>query len=140
MSHEVSCDFIAGCDGFHGVSRRSIPADALSLFERVYPFGWLGLLADIPPPWEELIYANSDRGFALASMRSPTRVRCYVQCSLSDTVAQWSDEQFWDEFRLRVGDGIGSRLPNAPSTLQGECSSIVRPDRTAEVPSPRFHL
>jgi p-hydroxybenzoate 3-monooxygenase len=113
--HEVNCDFVAGCDGFHGVSRRSIPAESLRLFERVYPFGWLGLLADMPPPWEELIYANSERGFALASMRSPTRVRCYVQCPLTDDVAQWSDEQFWDEFRLRVGEEIGSRVPNAPS-------------------------
>jgi p-hydroxybenzoate 3-monooxygenase len=72
---EVSCDFVAGCDGFHGVSRRTIPAAALRLAERVYPFGWLGLLADVPPPWHELVYANSEHGFALASMRSPTRVR-----------------------------------------------------------------
>ena len=113
--HEVACDFIAGCDGFHGVSRRTIPAAALSVYERVYPFGWLGVLADIPPPWEELIYANSDEGFALASMRSPTRVRCYVQCPLEDRVEQWSDERFWAEFRRRLGGDVGARVPNAPS-------------------------
>ena len=114
-THEVDCDFIAGCDGFHGVSRRSIPAAALSICERVYPFGWLGVLADVPPPWEELIYANSERGFALASLRSPTRVRCYLQCSLEDRVEQWSDGQFWDEFRLRMGEEIGARVQTAPS-------------------------
>jgi len=113
--HEVACDFIAGCDGFHGVSRRTIPAPALSLYERVYPFGWLGVLADTPPPWEELIYANSDYGFALASMRSPTRVRCYVQCGLDERVEQWSDERFWTEFRRRIGGEIGQRLASAPS-------------------------
>jgi p-hydroxybenzoate 3-monooxygenase len=114
-AHAVDCDFIAGCDGFHGVSRRSIPASALSIYERVYPFGWLGVLAEVPPPWEELIYANSERGFALASMRSATRVRCYLQCSLEDRVEQWSDEQFWDEFRLRMGEEIGARVQTAPS-------------------------
>jgi p-hydroxybenzoate 3-monooxygenase len=115
VAHEVACDFIAGCDGFHGVSRRSIPAESLKTFERVYPFGWLGLLADVAPPWHELIYANSERGFALASMRSPTRVRCYVQCSLEDRIENWSDEQFWDEFRLRIGDEMAARVPTAPS-------------------------
>jgi p-hydroxybenzoate 3-monooxygenase len=114
-AYEVECDFIAGCDGFHGVSRRSIPASALSICERIYPFGWLGVLAEVPPPWEELIYANSERGFALASMRSATRVRCYLQCSLEDRVEQWSDEQFWDEFRLRMGGEIGARMQTAPS-------------------------
>jgi p-hydroxybenzoate 3-monooxygenase len=113
--HEVRCDFIAGCDGFHGVSRRSIPAAALKIFERVYPFGWLGLLADVPPPWHELIYASSERGFALASMRSPTRVRCYLQCSVEDKVENWSDERFWDEFRLRLGGSLADSIPNAPS-------------------------
>ena len=115
IEHEVACDFIAGCDGFHGVSRRSVPASALTTFERIYPFGWLGVLADVPPPWKELIYANSERGFALASMRSPTRVRCYVQCPLTDQVENWSDEQFWNEFRLRIGGEVGARLPNTPS-------------------------
>jgi p-hydroxybenzoate 3-monooxygenase len=115
VAHEVACDFVAGCDGFHGVSRRSIPAAALSVFERVYPFGWLGVLADVPPPWHDLIYANSERGFALASLRSATRVRCYLQCSLTDTVAQWSDGQFWEEFRLRLGGEIGALIQDAPS-------------------------
>jgi p-hydroxybenzoate 3-monooxygenase len=115
VAHEVACDFIAGCDGFHGVSRRSIPASALKIFERVYPFGWLGLLADVPPPWKELIYAHSERGFALASMRSPTRVRCYLQCPLADRVENWSDEQFWDEFRRRIGEEMAALVPNAPS-------------------------
>jgi p-hydroxybenzoate 3-monooxygenase len=114
-AYEVECDFIAGCDGFHGVSRRCIPASALSICERIYPFGWLGVLAEMPPPWEELIYANSERGFALASMRSATHVRCYLQCSLEDRVEQWSDEQFWDEFRLRMGEEIGARVQAAPS-------------------------
>jgi p-hydroxybenzoate 3-monooxygenase len=115
VAQEVACDFIAGCDGFHGVSRRSIPAATLKIFERVYPFGWLGLLADVRPPWKELIYANSERGFALASMRSPTRVRCYLQCSLEDRVVNWSDEQFWDEFRRRMGEEIAAHVPTAPS-------------------------
>jgi p-hydroxybenzoate 3-monooxygenase len=113
--HEVTCDFIAGCDGFHGISRSSIPATALSVCERIYPFGWLGVLADVTPPWNDLIYANSERGFALASLRSLTRVRCYVQCPLTDTVGQWSDERFWDEFRQRLGGEISERMPNAPS-------------------------
>ena len=115
VTHEVACDFIAGCDGFHGVSRQSIPPAALKIFERVYPFGWLGVLADVPPPWHELIYANSERGFALASMRSPTRVRCYVQCPLEDRVEQWSDARFWDEFRRRIGEEMADSLSLAPS-------------------------
>jgi p-hydroxybenzoate 3-monooxygenase len=113
--HEVTCDFMAGCDGFHGVSRRTIPAAALSLYGREYPFGWLGVLADVPPPWHELIYANSDDGFALASMRSPTRVRCYLQCSLQDRVEQWSDVRFWTEFRRRLGGEMADRVADAPS-------------------------
>ncbi|HEY0939819.1 MAG TPA: 4-hydroxybenzoate 3-monooxygenase [Steroidobacter sp.] len=106
----LDCDFIAGCDGYHGVSRRSIPAEALSVFERSYPFGWLGVLADVPPAWDELIYADSERGFALASMRSATRVRCYVQCSLDDKVEQWSDERFWNEFQQRIGADVAARM------------------------------
>ncbi len=115
IAREVACDFIAGCDGFHGVCRGSIPADRLKTYERIYPFGWLGVLADVPPPWNELIYANSERGFALASMRSPTRVRCYLQCALDDRVENWSDTRFWDEFRRRIGGDIADRVPNAPS-------------------------
>ncbi len=112
---ELECDFIAGCDGYHGVSRRTIPAEKIKAFERVYPFGWLGVLADVPPAWDELIYANSDRGFALASMRSPTRVRCYVQCPLEDHVDQWSDERFWNEFKLRIGEDVAARMTTGPS-------------------------
>lgn len=115
VAHEIACDFIAGCDGYHGVSRRSIPAAALNVYERVYPFGWLGVLADVPPPWQELIYANSERGFALASLRSPTRVRCYVQCSLDDRVEDWSDARFWDEFARRIGEEMAAPLARAPS-------------------------
>src|SRR5262249_41815465 len=115
ITHEVACDFIAGCDGYHGVSRRSVPAERCNVFERVYPFGWLGVLADVPPPWKELCYANSDRGFALASTRSPTRVRCYVQCGLDERVEEWSDARFWDEFRRRIGEEIAERVTVAPS-------------------------
>jgi p-hydroxybenzoate 3-monooxygenase len=114
-SHEVACDFIAGCDGYHGVSRRSVPASAITNFERQYPFGWLGVLADFAPLWDELIYAASDRGFALASMRSATRVRCYIQCSLEDTVEQWSQAEFWTEFGRRVGPDIAARIPQVPA-------------------------
>lgn len=115
VKHELQCDFIAGCDGYHGVSRRCIPPTAISLFERTYPFGWLGVLADVPPAWDELIYATSDRGFALASMRSPTRVRCYVQCSLEDRVEEWSDDRFWAEFKLRIGGEVAERMTTGPS-------------------------
>ena len=113
--HEISCDFVAGCDGYHGICRSSIPADKLATYERVYPFGWLGVLANVPPPWNELIYANSERGFALASLRSARRVRCYVQCPLEDRVEQWSDARFWDEFRRRMGEEIADDVVNAPS-------------------------
>jgi len=115
VKHELDCDFVAGCDGYHGVSRRSIPSDKLTVFERTYPFGWLGVLADVPPAWDQLIYATSERGFALASMRSHTRVRCYVQCKLDDHIGDWSDERFWDEFKLRIGADIGARMTTGPS-------------------------
>ena len=114
-AREIECDFIAGCDGYHGVSRTSIPADVLRTFERSYPFGWLGVLADVPPAWDELIYASSERGFALASMRSPTRVRCYVQCPLEDAVEQWSDARFWEEFKARIGADVADRMQTGPS-------------------------
>ena len=112
---ELECDFIAGCDGYHGVSRRTIPAEKISVFERTYPFGWLGVLADVPPAWDELIYANSERGFALASLRSKTRVRCYVQCSLDDHIDSWSDNRFWEEFKLRIGDDVAAKMTTGPS-------------------------
>ena len=115
VQHELQCDFIAGCDGYHGVSRASIPTAAINLFERVYPFGWLGVLADVPPAWHELIYASSERGFALASMRSSTRVRCYIQCSLSDSTEQWSDDKFWNEFLRRIPAEVAGKFNPGPS-------------------------
>lgn len=104
---ELECDFIAGCDGFHGVCRPSIPAGVLHTFERVYPFGWLGILAETPPSSEELIYANHERGFALHSMRSPILSRNYIQCAPDEDLANWSDDRVWDELhkRLEIGDG-----------------------------------
>jgi p-hydroxybenzoate 3-monooxygenase len=94
--HVLDCDFIAGCDGFHGASRKAIPAGVLRTHERVYPFGWLGVLAAAPPVAPEVFYANHERGFALCSMRSMTRSRCYVQCALDDDIEAWSDARFWD--------------------------------------------
>ena len=112
---EIDCDFIAGCDGYHGVCRASVPADAIREYERVYPFGWLGLLADTPPVSEELIYVNHERGFALCSMRSSTRSRVYVQCDLSDTVEQWPDARVWDELRARLDPATAEALITGPS-------------------------
>lgn len=112
---ELECDFIAGCDGFHGVSRRSVPENAIKNFERVYPFGWLGLLAEVPPVGDELIYANHPRGFALCSMRSKTRTRCYIQCGLDDSAENWTDDAFWDELRRRLPDEAADWLTTGPS-------------------------
>ncbi|ALU61518.1 4-hydroxybenzoate 3-monooxygenase [Pseudomonas syringae] len=111
----LDCDYIAGCDGFHGVSRQSIPADALKVFERVYPFGWLGVLADTPPVNEELVYANHPRGFALCSMRSAIRTRYYVQVSADEKVEDWSDERFWEELKSRLPEHLAERLVTGPS-------------------------
>jgi p-hydroxybenzoate 3-monooxygenase len=111
----LECDFIAGCDGYHGVSRATIPDNVLKTFERVYPFGWLGVLADVPPCDHELIYSNHERGFALASMRSPTRSRYYIQCGLDEKIEDWSDERFWDELCLRLGPEAGARVTRGAS-------------------------
>jgi p-hydroxybenzoate 3-monooxygenase len=111
----LDCEFIAGCDGYHGVSRKSVPAGALQTFERVYPFGWLGILSETPPVSHELIYSNHERGFALCSMRSATRSRYYVQCSLDDKVEQWSDTAFWDELRSRLDPAAAEALVTGPS-------------------------
>ena len=111
----LDCDVIAGCDGFHGISRKTIPAGVLKAFERVYPFGWLGVLADTPPVHEELIYANHERGFALCSMRSPTRTRYYVQVSAEERVEDWSDDRFWDELKRRLPEGTAAKLITGPS-------------------------
>jgi p-hydroxybenzoate 3-monooxygenase len=109
----LSCDFIVGCDGFHGVSRASIPN--ARTFERAYPFGWLGVMADVPPCHPEVVYASHERGFALASMRSPTRSRYYVQVDLDDKVENWSDDRFWDELITRLGPEIGAKVIRGPS-------------------------
>lgn len=115
QDRRIDAEIVVGCDGFHGVSRRSIPDDVLKVFERVYPFGWLGVLAEVPPCADELIYANSERGFALASMRSPTRSRYYIQCSLDDDIEDWSDDRFWDELCLRLGPETARNVVRGPS-------------------------
>jgi p-hydroxybenzoate 3-monooxygenase len=112
---EIACDFIAGCDGFHGISRRSAPAGAIRHYERVYPFGWLGLLADTPPVSQELIYVRHPHGFALCSMRSPTRSRYYIQCSLAEDVEAWPDERFWNELKLRLDDAARAAIVTGPA-------------------------
>ena len=115
VTHRIDCDFIAGCDGFHGVSRKSVAGKGLEEFERVYPFGWLGIVAEVPPVGHELIYANHERGFALCSMRSMTRSRYYVQCSLDDKVDDWSDDAFWDELRRRLPEEAADNVTTGPS-------------------------
>lgn len=110
VDHRIEAEFIAGCDGFHGPSRQAIPAAAGAAFERVYPFGWLGILADVPPCHGELIYANHERGFALASMRSKTRSRYYIDVPLTERAEDWSDERLWNELAVRLGPGPGSRI------------------------------
>ena len=114
-THRLECDFIAGCDGYHGVCRASLPEAALQTYERVYPFGWLGVLSDTPPVSHELIYSNHARGFALCSMRSTTRSRYYVQCSLDDKAEGWSDDAFWDELRRRLDPAAAQALITGPS-------------------------
>ncbi|WP_173668904.1 4-hydroxybenzoate 3-monooxygenase [Pseudomonas libanensis] len=111
----LECDYIAGCDGFHGVARQSIPAEALKVFERVYPFGWLGVLADTPPVHAELVYAKHARGFALCSMRSPTRSRYYLQVPQDEVVEQWSDARFWKELKARLPSALAEQLITGPS-------------------------
>ena len=113
--HEIRCDVVAGCDGYHGISRASVPASALSIYEKVYQFGWLGLLADTPPVSGELIYSNHERGFALCSQRSKTRSRYYLQCSLHDRIEDWSDERFWDELRRRLDPAAADTIITGPS-------------------------
>ncbi|KIL98100.1 P-hydroxybenzoate hydroxylase [Paramagnetospirillum magnetotacticum MS-1] len=115
VRHEITCDFIAGCDGFHGVCRASVPKGSIRNFERVYPFGWLGLLSDTPPVHHELIYAKSEGGFALCSQRSHTRSRYYLQVPLSEKVEDWSDERFWGELRQRLDGPANDALITGPS-------------------------
>ncbi|MFP7673480.1 4-hydroxybenzoate 3-monooxygenase [Marivita sp. S0852] len=114
-AQRLDCDFIAGCDGFHGVSRQSIPLDMRKEYEKIYPFGWLGILSETPPVNHELIYANSPRGFALCSMRNENLSRYYIQCSLSDTPEDWTDEAFWQELKRRIPSDQADRLVTGPS-------------------------
>ncbi|MCG5487182.1 MAG: 4-hydroxybenzoate 3-monooxygenase [Sinorhizobium meliloti] len=115
IAQRIDCDFIAGCDGFHGVSRRCLPERAIRNFEKIYPFGWLGILADVPPVDHELVYANHPRGFALCSMRSHTRSRYYIQCPLEEKLEDWDDQRFWDELRRRLPAHHAERVVTGPS-------------------------
>ena len=115
VAHALQCDFIAGCDGYHGVCRASVPADRITPYERIYPFGWLGILAEVPPAHDELLYASHARGFALCSMRSRTRSRYYLQCPTDDTVEDWPDERFWRELEARLPGEFAARVVTGPS-------------------------
>ena len=114
-TQRIQCDFVAGCDGYHGVSRSAIPRDVLREYEREYPFGWLGVLAETPPVGNELIYVHHERGFALCSMRSPSLSRYYIQCASDEEVKRWSDERFWDELRARLPPATARSLVTGPS-------------------------
>lgn len=118
-AHEITCDFIGGCDGFHGICRGVIPADTLQIFERVYPFGWLGILAQSKPPSEELIYCHHERGFALFSMRAPDITRLYIQCAPDDDLANWSDDRIWNELAARLDSGSDLELKEGPILQKG---------------------
>ncbi len=115
QNHRIDCDIIVGCDGYHGVSRASIPTRSIKTYEKIYPFGWLGLLSDTPPVAHEVVYANDQRGFALCSMRSMTRSRYYIQCDTDDKVENWSDDAFWDEIRKRLPESLAQSLVTGPS-------------------------
>jgi p-hydroxybenzoate 3-monooxygenase len=115
VAHTLQCDFIAGCDGFHGVCRASVPRNAIAEYEKVYPFGWLGVLSDTPPVHDELIYVNSPRGFALCSQRSKTRSRYYLQVPLTDRIEEWTDDAFWQELKLRLDPEAREQLVTGPS-------------------------
>ncbi len=113
--HRVTCDYIAGCDGFRGVSRRYVPENVLKTHQRVYPFGWLGILAETRPVSDELIYVNHWRGFALCSMRSATRSRYYIQCAYDEDLEEWTDDRFWDELRVRLPSAAAESIEMGPS-------------------------
>jgi p-hydroxybenzoate 3-monooxygenase len=115
VRHEIQAEFIVGCDGYHGVSRTSVPKDRIVEHERLYPSGWLGILANVPPVSDELVYANHARGFALCSMRSKTRSRYYVQCPIDDKLEDWPDERVWDELRLRLPPELADNVVSGPS-------------------------
>jgi p-hydroxybenzoate 3-monooxygenase len=130
--HELACDFIAGCDGFHGVSRSSMPVSTLRAYQQDYPFGWLGILADVPPCSEELIYASHPRGFALASMRSPTRSRYYIQCGRHEQLEDWPDDRLWDELKLRLGPDVSPHVTTGAAlekSITGLHSFVCQPMR-----------
>jgi len=115
QAYQIEADYIAGCDGYHGVCRAAIPKESIEEFERVYPFGWLGILSDTPPVQEELLYGNHPNGFYLCSMRSHTRSRYYLQCSLDEDIANWPDERFWDQLQSRLPSSISANLVRGPS-------------------------
>ena len=115
IEHRIDCDFIAGCDGYHGVSRASVPASALTIFERVYSIGWLGLLADVPPAAEELVYSRHENGFALCSMRSKTRSRYYIQCAADENLDDWPDDRYWDRLRELLDPETAEAVVTGPS-------------------------
>lgn len=132
VEQELACDFIAGCDGFRGVSRASLPASNLRVYEQVYPFGWLGILADVPPCAEELIYASHPNGFALASMRSPTRSRYYIQCDRDEKLEDWPDDRLWDELKQRLGPDVAPHVTTGPAlekSITGLHSFVCLPMR-----------
>jgi p-hydroxybenzoate 3-monooxygenase len=132
IEQELACDFIAGCDGFRGVSRASLPASNLRVYEQLYPFGWLGILADVPPCNEELIYASHPRGFALASMRSHTRSRYYIQCGRDEKLEDWPDDRLWDELKRRLGPDVAPHVTTGPAlekSITGLHSFVCLPMR-----------
>ena len=132
VEQELACDFIAGCDGFRGVSRSSVPASSLRSYEQDYPFSWLGILADVPPCSEELIYASHPRGFALASMRSPTRSRYYIQCGRDEKLEDWPDDRLWDELKRRLGPDVTPHVTTGPAlekSITGLHSFVCLPMR-----------
>lgn len=127
---EISCDFIAGCDGFHGICRPSVPAGILTAYERTYPFGWLGILAQVAPSSHELIYAHHGRGFALLSMRSPQISRLYLQCEPDEDLNKWPDDRIWEELQLRLHDNHGWKLKEGPvlqKSVTGMRSFVIEP-------------
>jgi len=135
-THELTCDYVAGCDGYHGVCRQSVPADAMQAFERVYPFGWLGVLADVPPATHEIVYSNHARGFAMCSMRSRTRSRYYVQCARDESLDAWSDARFWDELRSRLPAAVAEAVITGPSIEKSIAplrSFVVEPMRFGQL-------
>jgi p-hydroxybenzoate 3-monooxygenase len=118
-AREIECDYVAGCDGFHGISRPTIPMDKITYFDRDYPFAWLGILAEAPPTRDELVYCHHDRGFALLTMRTPTLSRLYLQCERTEDIANWSDDRIWDELRTRLAGGEGWKLSEGAIVQKG---------------------